>query len=251
MYNYDDFEANVPTDKASVKVLLNDYFHNSPITAIHILPEVHALELQLQCCREWEADSSRAELSDEKYTYILTFGSLHTCDIRTRMKHPIFISGRFKAIPRGKYYYRIATADGFIDIGYRSFSLRKASGRVSYRRLPAPVQAPAAISAEEAAWIRARIRAEVYLEEEDADLLRDLERLYASGRIDAENLRHCLCVPWHSVCAKPYAAWLLGKFGGREDLPRLWQYLSECSDPAIRRNLQDAIDTIEAKSADN
>lgn len=57
MYNYDDYEANLPIDKASYKVLYNDYFHDSFITAINISPEKHYLEIQVQCRRECEAEA--------------------------------------------------------------------------------------------------------------------------------------------------------------------------------------------------
>ena len=35
MYNYDDYEANLPIDKASYKVLYNDYFRS-------VYKELHA-----------------------------------------------------------------------------------------------------------------------------------------------------------------------------------------------------------------
>lgn len=84
MHNYNDHEANYPTDKASVKVLYNDYFHDSLITSLNIIPEKHALEMRLQCSRECEEENggAREDIYNQKYGYVLTFFGVAAREIR-------------------------------------------------------------------------------------------------------------------------------------------------------------------------
>ena len=54
MYNYYDFEAEFPLEKATQKFLVSDYFHDSRIQDIKMDHRKHELIIRLQCCRDWE-----------------------------------------------------------------------------------------------------------------------------------------------------------------------------------------------------
>lgn len=251
MYNYYDHEANFPMDKASYKVLYNDYFHDSLITAIDISPEKHSLKMQVQCQRELEEDTGDPckDIQNEKYGYTLIFSGVSYLEISTTLQGCEYINGRFKAIPKGKYYYRIQTADGYIDIGYRSFKLRKRVGRASYKGVAQfdPWMDKLRLApAEQIAGILKRLADNSYTVEQDFDLYLDLERLYSSKAVGiAPYLRRIVASGWESEDAVPYAAWLLGKFGDSDDIPLLRQLQGQTNSPAVRKNLSDAIEALE------
>ena len=252
MYNYIDHEANYPTDKASYKVLYNDYFHDSLITSISILPEKHTVEMHIQCSRECEEETGdwRKDIYNRKYGYVLTFSGVTYLDIKTEMSCPDYLNGRFKAIPKGKYYFRIQTPDGNIDIGYRNFKLRKLDGRVSYKGITEFDRWMDRASATEDKIDRIiqRLQDDGYSEEEDFDLYLDLERLYASKTSGiADYLRRYAAKEWEMDDALPYAGWLLGKYGSADDIPIIQQLLHRTDNSLIRQNLLDAIDTLTAR----
>lgn len=249
MHNYYDHEAILPTDKASNKALYNDFFHDSIITGISLNAKQRQLELHLQCSRDCEAETgSREAIYHEKYGYKMIFSVVTHSEIHTKLHCPEYLNGRFKAIPKGNYYFRIQTDDGYIDIAYRHFKLRKATGRVSYSgiegfqpELDRKYDSPAEVTNH----ILRRIASGQYTASDDFALFLDLQRLYAS-RVEnlAPYLRQCLAAPWASEDAKPFAAWLLGKFGAAEDIPLLYPLLSQFQQPIIKRNLMDAMDAL-------
>lgn len=247
MYNYEDYEANLPMDKASYKVLYNDYFHDSPITKIHISPDMHSLEMHVQCRREYEEDfkDSCRSVLNEKYEYILTFLGVSFLEVNTTLQYCEYVNGRFKAIPKGKYYFRIQTRDGYIDIGYRSFKLRKQIGRVSYKGVTECdpwMNRSRLVSEDQVIDILHRLDDNTYTEEQEFDLFLDLQRLYVSKNTEiAPYLRRIINLGWDSEDAVPYAAWLLGKFGSHFDIPLLRQLWGSADDPMIRKNISDAI----------
>lgn len=250
MYNYYDYEASFPTDKASYKVLYNDYFHDSLITAVEFKPEKHTVQLHIQCSREceWETGDWRRDILDEKYGYVLTFGGVSYFDMKTQMDCPEYLNGRFKAIPKGKYYFRIQTADGYIDIGYSRFRLRKTVGRVSYRGITeADLRMGSAkpASQEEISRILERLRSDDYTEEQDFDLYMDLEYLYAC-KVPGLGpfLRRYVKSQWPLEDAVPFAAWLLGRYGNADDIPLILQLIPRTDHPGIRQNLMDAVEAM-------
>ena len=257
MYNYYDYEANFPVDKASYKVLYNDYFHDSPISSISISPEKHSLEMQVQCQREFEEDTGDPckDIQNEKYGYTLIFSGVSYLEINTTLQSCEFINGRFKAIPKGKYYYRIHTTDGYLDIGYRNFTLRKRVGRVSYKGVAqfAPWMDKLWLAPEEKiAGILKRLADNGYTAEQDFDLYLDLERLYSSKAVGiAPYLRRIVTSGWESENAVPFAAWLLGKLGDSDDIPLLRQLQGRANRPAVRKNLSDAIEALENRRLSN
>ena len=250
MYNYFDYEANLPTDRASYKVLYHDYFHDSLITAVNISPQRHSLKMLIQCRRDWETDTQnlRKDILDEKYGYLLTFSGVSHLEIHTSLEWCDYINGRFKAIPKGTYYFRIQTADGYMDIGYHGFRLRKRVGRVSYKGIPDPEPWRATslpITEAPIAGIWKLLAEHGYTGEDEFALYLDLERLYASKAEGlAPYLRRIAASGWQSEDAVPFAAWLLGKFGDSGDIPLLRQLWGQATHPMIRKNLSDAIEAL-------
>ena len=250
MYNYFDYEAAYPTDKASYKALYNDYFHDSLITSVSIRPEKSSVVIHVQCSRECEEETGdwRENIYDEKYGYVLTFAGVTYLDIKSDLNHCVYINGRFKAIPKGKYYFRIQTADGHIDIAYRCFKLRRLVGRVSYRGITGfdPWMDRAwAVSEEKLSDILKRLNDDSYTEEQDFDLYLDFERLYASKVTDiAKYLRRYAKAQWKLEDALPFAGWLLGKYGNTDDIPIVQQLMNRTDNSEIRQNLLDAIDAL-------
>ena len=250
MYNYYDYEANLPVDKASYKGLYNDYFHDSPITSMNIWPEKHSLEMQIQCRRECEEETGDPykDVLDEKYGYALTFSGVSYLEINTTLQGCEFINGRFKAIPKGKYYYRIQTTDGYMDIGYRSFMLRKRIGRLSYKGIVQfdPWMDKLWLTPEEKIIsILKRLADHGYTEEQEFDLYLDLQRLYSSKASGiAPYLRRIAASGWESEDAAPFAAWLLGKFGDSDDIPLLCQLQGRANCTMVKKNLSDAIEAL-------
>lgn len=252
MYNFTDHEANLPSDKASYKVLYNDYFHDSPITSVCFNPIKHIFEIHLQCSRECEEETGnwRKNIYNEKYGYVLTFSGVTYLDIKTDLQCPDYINGRFKNIPKGKYYFRIQIADGQIDIAYRSFKLRKLVGRVSYcgiTEFDPWLDRAHIVSQDQIDAIMQRLEDDGYTEDKEFELFLDLERLYASKVPGlASYLRRCIALPWDigQNEAIPYAAWLLGKYGNADDIPLISQLMKKTNDYRILQNLHDAISAL-------
>ena len=160
MHNYYDRDAPLPADRASYKYLYNDYFHDSIITGLCVNSARRELELSLQCSRECEEEQgNRDNILEEKYGYRLYFSGLHHFGGSSALQWTEYLNGRFKAIrgAKGNFYFRIQTADGYMDIGYDRFRIRKVRGRVSYRGIDeiSPwIDKACAARPEEAAAIR-------------------------------------------------------------------------------------------------
>lgn len=247
MHNYYDRDAPLPADKASYKFLYNDYFHDSIITGLCVNSARRELELSLQCSRECEEEQgNRDNILEEKYGYRLYFSGLHHFGGSSALQWTEYLNGRFKAIrgAKGNFYFRIQTADGYMDIGYDRFRIRKVRGRVSYRGIDeiSPwIDKAYAARPEEAAAIRKRLEDMAYAGKEDFDPNFDLERLYHAGaEALAPLLRQLVKAPWVPRETKVYAAWLLGKYGSAEDIPLILGQLQDCGDAMIQRNLLDA-----------
>ena len=262
MYNYYDFDADFPQQKAAQKFLLSDYFHDSVIRSVELNNDKRDLVIQLQCCRDWENDR-RATFDDLRYTYILHFTGVYGFRSVTESRTPEYINGRFKQTEwlneqqqrakRKLYHFRIGLSDGFIDLLFCSFSIRKAVGRISYKgigELDAFHKEWYHRSAEQVSGIISKLQADV--SDSVCDL--NLELLYANGVKDLRSICHTIITGKTSPDAKAYAAWLLGKCGTREDLQLIWdlyrteterkEYEFGSDDPMKYRNLLDALENL-------
>ena len=136
-----------------------------------------------------------------------------------------------------------------MDIGYRNFTLRKRVGRVSYKgvaQLDPWMDKLWLAPEEQIAGILKRLADNSYTAEQDFDLYLDLELLYSSKAVGiAPYLRRIVTSGWESENAVPFAAWLLGKFGDSDDIPLLRQLQGQANNPAVRRNLSDAIEALD------
>ena len=262
MYNYYDFEAGFPLERATQKFLVSDYFHDSRIQDIKMDYRKHELIIRLQCCRDWET-ANMGSLDDAKYTYFLRFSGVYGFRSVTELRWGDYINGRFKQstwlteqqqrTKRKLYQFRIGLSDGYIDLLFRSFSIRKAVGRISYRDVDE-------LGAFYKEWYRRSPEkiSEIIneLQADTSDLMCDmkLEFLYANVVKDLCLLCQNTITGEASPEAKVYAAWLLGKRGAKEDLQLIWDvYRTETErkehefgsdDPMKYRNLLDAIENL-------
>lgn len=263
MYNYYDFEATFPLEKPVRKFLLSDYFHDSRICSLKQDANRRELVVRLQCCRDWERAGEGA-LEDARYTYILRFIGVHGFRSVTELSWPEYINGRFKQTAwlceqqkhgkRKLYQFRIGLADGYLDILFSRFSVRKVIGRVSYtdiKEFGAFYKDWYKRSPEQIERIREALKT-TSPDSLDDDL--NLAFLYANKATDLP--QHCrrLLTGDASQAAKAYAAWLLGKCGTQNDLPLIWEafriekerksYDFGSDDPMKYRNYMDAIEQL-------
>ena len=220
------------------------------------------LVIQMQCCRDWENDRGAA-FDDIRYTYILHFSGVYGFRSVTELRTSEVINGRFKKTAwlneqqqrtkKKLYQFRIGLADGFIDLIFGSFYIRKVVGRISYRdidELGAFYKEWYHRSPEQITDIMKKLQADV--SDSICDL--NLEFLYANGVKDLRSICHTIITGKASPDAKVYAAWLLGKCGTKDDLQLLWDvYRTETerkeyelgSDDLMKyRNLIDAIENL-------
>ena len=263
MYNYEDFEAELPRDKGTQKFLVSDYFHDSELRSVVYDGGKKSLEITLQCCRDWESEG-RGERSDPRYTYILRFFGVAGFVSRTDLTWPEYINGRFKhtawlearqrETKRKLYHFRIGLADGYMDILFSRFQIRKALGRVCYAGAGEddschPAKEWLRRSPEKLRAVREEL-ARAGKDDLSADL--DLEILYANGAEDLPAWCRRVLAGDYSGEGKAYAAWLLGKCGSREDLDRIWALYREerekrfgACGPDVEKRLRNYLDAIE------
>lgn len=268
MYNYYDFAADFPRDKGTRKFLLSDYFHDSVIRSVELDSEKRILEISMQCCRDWE-NKGDGERSDPQYTYILRFFGVAGFVCETELIWPEYINGRFKNTAwlqtrqketgRKIYQFRMGLADGYLDILFTRFQIRKALGRIYYGDVTEGEDTPfyktwLIRNPEKLAAVRRDLTKAA---EDDLSVDFHLEMLYAN---EAEDLAEwCRYVLRGNICdeGKAYAAWLLSKCGGKEDLKVIWErYCTELKNdfqtvgPALdmkRRNYQDAVEWLQSR----
>ena len=262
MYNYYDFEAEFPLEKATQKFLVSDYFHDSRIQDIKMDHRKHELIIRLQCCRDWET-ANVGSLDDAQYTYYLRFSGVYGFRSVTELRWTDYINGRFKQTAwlneqqqRTKsklYQFRMGLSDGYIDLLFSRFSIRKASGRISYKdieELGAFYKEWYCRTPERISEIRKELQ-----EATDKSLCDlNLEFLYANRVDDLPLLCRSIIKGETPSDAKVYASWLLGKCGKKEDLQLIWdtyhaeierkEYDYGSDNPMKYRNLLDAIEQL-------
>ena len=263
MYNYYDFEAEFPLKKAVQKFLVSDYFHDSEIQSVEQNSKRQKLAIRLQCRRDWET-AGEGNLDDARYTYILRFSGVHGFRSVTDLSCPEYINGRFKQTAwlyeqqkQAKcklYQFRIGLADGYLDILFSRFSVRKETGRISYADITefgAFYKDWYKRNSEQIDKIREALKT-TSPDSLDDDL--NLAFLYANEASDLS--QHCrrLLAGDASQASKAYAAWLLGKCGTQNDLSLIWEafriekerksYDFGSDDPMKYRNYMDAIEQL-------
>ena len=261
MYNYYDLEAEFPIEKAVQKFLVSDYFHDSRICSVNMDSDRRELVICLQCRSEWEK-SGKGTIEDARYTFTLRFAGVYGFRAVTDLSWPEYINGRFKQTAwlceqqkqtnRKLYQFRIGLADGYLDIVFHRFTIRKAEGRISYagvKEVGAFFKDTRKCSPEKLAEIRDE------LNNNSQDSLNDdynLEILYANSTEDLPQQCRRVLTGEASQAAKDYAAWLLGKCGTPKDLPLIWEAFRaekerECFDGSFESPMKDRnfLDSVE------
>ena len=246
MNNYYDFEAEFPLEKAVQKFLVSDYFHDSEIRSAELNSTRRELVIRLQCRRDWESAGEGA-FEDARYTYILRFSCVHGFRSvteqpfdKTWLDETAWLRERQKQTKRKLYQFRIGLADGFLDILFGRFSVRKETGRISYadiKELGAFYKDWYKRSPEQLDKIREALKS-ISPDSVDVDL--NLEFLYANKAPDLPQQCRRVLTGTVSPAAKAYAAWLLGKCGTPGDLSLIREaFLTEKAEKSVDLSSED------------
>jgi hypothetical protein len=275
MDNY-EHEIVCPDNKGIRNYLWYDHFHDSKIDSIFFNQKKGLVTLTLECCRDIEEiwnklkcahDARRTYIIEniDSFTYILTFkGTKYFHSERLIMVND-YINGRFKNTALLKkltaenkkplYHFRIQIDDGYMDIIFSDFIIRKKSGRVKYSIKEVTYQSSKSLTDDEK---------KALLDGDDFDRFLAMQKLLKINetgllgiarnnlRLNEEHKYSCL-----------YSAYLLGKLGDVSDIPNLLdlflnieEYIvtrsaCRCSAILIKRNIIDAIELIHQRNANN
>jgi hypothetical protein len=267
MDNY-EHEIACPDNRGIRNYLWYDHFHDSEIDNINFDSRKGLVVLTLECCRDidemWhklkgDRDNRKTYIDEniDSFTYILTFKGTEYFHSERLIGCSDYINGRFKdtallrklATENKKplYHFRIQIADGYMDIIFSDFIIRKKAGRVKY-----PVKKTTARTCKgcDEDTIKATL---------DGD---DFERFLAMKKLFQENDPDLPEIARKNLwfdddgdsCV--YSAYLLGKLGNADDIPKLVElYLKieeylisksicRCSAILPKRNILDAIELI-------
>ena len=267
MDNY-EHEITCPDNKGIRNYLWYDYLHDSKIDNISFDHRKGLLTLTLECCRDREEVWKKLKYNDElfkayidghidNFTYILTFkGTKYFHSERLIMVND-YINGRFKDTAllrklsdenkKSLYHFRIQIDDGYMDIIFSDFVIKKKTGRIKY-----PIKE---ITARACKWFDEDSKNAAL----DGD---DFERFLTMQKLFQENSPALLEIARKNLWfdgdgdACLYSAYLLGKLGDINDISNLLElYLkieetliskSVCRCGAIlpKRNVLDAIELI-------
>lgn len=271
MDNY-DHEIECPQNKAIINYLWYDYFHDSTIHKIEFDHKKGLVILTLESCRDldekWEklkgtfeerslyVDKHRGE-----FTYILCFkGVQYFHDERLIMAND-YLNGRFKntallcklkaETKKSLYQFRMQIDDGYIDIIFSDFQIRKKVGRVKYSVSEVFYQAESS----------SLIEKDITLTGKDFDRFLFMQKLYkAKDESLLKIARESIRFGDDSEDSCLYSAYLLGKYGDTSDIKNLFGlYLNieehliaksvcRCSAILPKRNILDAIELIQLRS---
>lgn len=254
-------EIPCPDDRAMRKFLWYSAFHDGTILSA-AAPERHGNDLILRVEHGVLQGIARTG------TYLLRFHGVTHVECggdpfhRGAIYDTLFLDSALlhteeRECQRKLYHLRISTWSSFIDVVFARFSIRLEGGRVDYRL---PEISDEVLAANRARYIR---RDFSYAQQEIAagqatDY--DLDKFHAAGLwIDhaegtpAEALcraRQTLQEPLNRFLAHTYAAYLLGLYGGEEDIHQLTQLLLRI--PAYecygRRIVLDAMERIHERA---
>jgi len=269
MDNY-EHEIACPDNKGILNYLWYDHFHDSKIDNISFDHRKGFVALTLDCCREREEVWKKLKYNDDlfkaymdenidNFTYILTFkGTKYFHSERLIMVND-YIDGRFKdtallrklsAENKNKkplYHFRIKIDDGYMDIIFSDFVIKKKTGRVKY-----PIKE---ITIRTCKWFDEDFKKAAL----DGD---DFERFLAMQKLFQENDPAILEIARKNLWfddygdACLYSVYLLGKLGDTNDISNLLElYLKieehlisksvcRCSAILPKRDILDAIELI-------
>jgi len=236
MNNY-EHEIACPDNKGIHKYLWYDYFECSNINSIHYDHKKGLVTLTLECSydvgRTWDTlkgdQNTKKEYIREHidtFTYELNFKGTKYFHTERIILTNDYVNGRFKdtallrklaqKTKKNLYHFRIQTDDGFIDIIFSDFIIRKKAGRVKY--FIDPIEeiinqciGPLALDDKK----RANLNGD------------DFERFLAMQEFFKTNNSKLIQIARNNLQfdgygdSCQYAAYLLGKVGDSSDIPKL------------------------------
>ncbi len=259
-------EIPLPEDKAIRKFLWVSYFHDSLIQNIILeTPKRNELTLKLDCSRDC-------------FTYLLHFRGVahfefssprngwHAAEeiSSTTFKDSALLHRLQQQVGKPLYHLRFSHWDGYTDVIFERFTIRRDGGRVNYK---------SAILPERIGWEHCRYTPEgSYLpdidpfEEDFAALPADDEeerrymidnilwaRLFHLEQLDpidelVKQARYIIAEHPRCVHAPVYAAFLLGKHGSQADMPKLAEQYFAAENLLAKRVIMDAIELIQERT---
>jgi len=268
MDNY-DHEIACPDNRGILNYLWYDHFHDSKIDNISFDHRRGLVTLTLRCCRDIEnkwnvlkgdhdARESYIDENIDSFTYILTFKGTRYFHSERIIENNDYINGRFKETAQLKklaaknkkalYHFRIQIDDGFTDIIFSDFFIRKKIGRVKYlvnEVICQPIKSLTDDSKKAA------------LDGGDFEQFLAMQNLYkTNGAGLLEIARGNLLLDSEHEDSCLYSAYLLGKIGDNSDVPKLLDLflnienylisksLYRCNTKLIKQNIMDAIELI-------
>ena len=267
MDNY-EHEIACPDNKGIRNYLWYDYFHDSKIDNISFNHRKGLVTLTIECSREMEEirnmlkgdyDVRRAYIDEniDSFTYILAFKGTKYFHTERLIMVNDYINGRFKdtallrkLIAENKkpyYHFRIQIADGYMDIIFSDFTIRKRAGRVKYPIKEISYQTCKSLTDDDK---------KAALDGDDFERFLVMQKLFKESDLSLPEIARKNLWFDDDGDACLYSAYLLGKFGDISDVSKLLElYLkieeqliskSICRCDAIlpKRNIMDAIELI-------
>ena len=272
MDNY-EHEIACPDNKGILNYLWYDYFHDSKIDSISFDHQKGVVVLTIECCHDkaelwkklkYDSNLYTAYINEniDSFTYILTFKGTKYFHIERLIMLNDYLNGRFKDTALLKklsdenkkplYHFRIKIDDGYMDIIFSNFTIKKKVGRIKY-----PVKE---VPAQTYKWFDEDAKNAVL----DGD---DFERFLAMHKLFQENdpslletaRKNLWFDEYGTSCL--YSAYLLGKLGDLNDISKLLELylrveeyfvsasISRCGAILPKRNILDAIELIYQRHA--
>ena len=280
IHNY-EHEIPCPPNKGVNTFLWYDYFHDSHLQNIEFNHMKKTVTLMYECSREIDEKWKKLkgdepykrqyiESHADEFIYYLTFKHVAYFQVDRLPCANDYINGRFKdsallhyinAEEKGPcYHFRIQCDDGYIDIIFRDFMIRKEQGRVRYLNTANSVMTCGSLNDPASDETIAELV-------KQAETGEDFERFLAMSKLWQLKYSEIIQLARRNITLSddyedsvPYSAYLLGKVGDESDLPLLQRlYLSIqksmtemsvclCSTLLPKRNILDAIESINYKS---
>lgn len=291
-----EHEIECPNDKYIKHYLWNDYFHDSKIEIVEFnnskgkdesRPDqvVLTLKSDIDIDKGWDrlkgTDTEKKKYITEnktKYLYNLYFGNCKYFNYEKSIMVNDYINGRFKntvtlqkikkATNKHYYHFRIATDDGYLDIIFAKFKIKKLIGRIYIKDIE--------IKDYNIQWLQKHDKGILLMDNGELDKIKLLELIsngyddemyYAlyyfmkyTNEIIIDYARNIMKLDWDKYeMSKIMAISVLGIHGDEKDLPVLAsEYFSVeerlskgglygvyyCSTLLPKRNIIDAIDKI-------
>lgn len=283
IYNF-DHEIPCPPNKAINTFLWYDYFHDSHLQNIEFVQSKRTVTLTYECARDIEKKWKELkgdqpykiqyiESHADEFIYYLTFKHVSYFQVDRLPCANDYLNGRFKDSALLHYinaeqkypcyHFRIQCADGYIDIIFRDFIIRKKQGRLRYLNTPYSAMICSCLDDP----VLNETITELVIQAQTGG---DFERFLAMSKLWQlkygeliQLARENITLPDDYEDSILYSAYLLGKVGDESDLPLLQRlYLSIqksmtekpiclCSTLLPKRNILDAIESINYRSTNN